>query len=702
MSILIANEICFSYEKSKDQILKNVSFVIEKGSYTAIVGSNGSGKSTLARILCGLEQSYTGTLKIEQGYKIGLVFQSPKNQIVSGVVSRDTAFGPQNLGLKDSEVELRTIECLNIVDLLDKATSSSSALSLGQTQKLALSGMLALWPEILILDESVSMLDPESRKDIFEFLEYWNKSGNTIIHITHEEDAINHAENVLLLEKGQVLYYGKKTAFLQKEEFTKNIFGPKLQINPRKKIDSECVLSFSDVCFEYDKKNRIENINFSLQKGTITALTGPSGAGKSTILEVTAGLLEKKSGQIKCNSKPLLVQQNSQAALFEKFAADDVAFGPRNNGLSGKSLKTCVKESMQIVNLPFEEFADRHTFLLSGGEQRRLSIAGIIAMNQDIILFDEPTAGLDGNSRYKIMMMMKQLAEQGKTILFSTHHKDEADFADREICIQNGQIYSDSNKVQNESNNLQDFVPYSSTKLLQKLNVATSSFAGTEKNQKSKYSKLPSVARILIFLVLFVLSLIFRNPWICGSMLLVTLIYSVIAGFSIKRFLVSCVKIMPFLLIFAVFQMIFHPSIPGEPTFTSWKWFLVTPSKLMFCFTTILRTLSALGCISAFFVSTPEYDLIDGLKKLLKPLNLLKIPVKYFILIMEIIFRFIPLLVEEASCIIKTQLIRGALGQKKGKLARIKAMIPLVVPLIIQTLKRSEALADAITMRYFK
>ena len=83
--------------------------------------------------------------------------------------------------------------------------------------------MLALWPEILILDESVSMLDPESRKDIFEFLEYWNKSGNTIIHITHEEDAINHAENVLLLEKGQVLYYGKKTAFLQKEEFTKNI-----------------------------------------------------------------------------------------------------------------------------------------------------------------------------------------------------------------------------------------------------------------------------------------------------------------------------------------------------------------------------------------------------------------------------------------------------------------------------------------------
>lgn len=123
---------------------------------------------------------------------------------------------------------------------------------------------------------------------------------------------------------------------------------------------------------------------------------------------------------------------------------------------------------------------------------------------------------------------------------------------------------------------------------------------------------------------------------------------------------------------------------------------------MFLCLESILRTISALSCISAFFVSTPEYDLIDGLKKLLQPLNLIKIPVRYFILIVEIIFRFIPLLVDEASSIIKTQLIRGGLGQQKGKMARIKAIIPLIVPLVIQTIKRSESLADAITMRYFK
>ena len=142
--------------------------------------------------------------------------------------------------------------------------------------------------------------------------------------------------------------------------------------------------------------------------------------------------------------------------------------------------------------------------------------------------------------------------------------------------------------------------------------------------------------------------------------------------------------------------------MPGEVHYTEWKWFLITPSKLLFCLAGILRTDSALVCLSAFFVSTPEYDLIDGLNVLLFPLKLIKIPVRYLILIIEIIFRFIPVLMDEASSIIKTQAIRGGLGQVKGKMAKIKAIIPLIVPLIIQSVKKSESLADAITMRYFK
>ena len=148
--------------------------------------------------------------------------------------------------------------------------------------------------------------------------------------------------------------------------------------------------------------------------------------------------------------------------------------------------------------------------------------------------------------------------------------------------------------------------------------------------------------------------------------------------------------------------MIFHPALPDEVRFTTWRWFTVTPSKILFCLAAILRTDAALACISGFFVSTPEYDLMDGLNILLTPLRLLHVPVRYLILIIEIIFRFIPLLVDEAVSILKTQTIRGGLGNVKGKLAKIRAVLPLIVPLIIQSIKRSEALADAITMRCFK
>ena len=199
--------------------------------------------------------------------------------------------------------------------------------------------------------------------------------------------------------------------------------------------------------------------------------------------------------------------------------------------------------------------------------------------------------------------------------------------------------------------------------------------------------------RILLFLALFVLSLVFKTTTACASMLLLAVIYCLFANFSLKKIISSLFKILPFLCFFAIFQLVFRPALPDEIRYTSWRFLTITPSKLWFCLNSILRTYASLLCVCAFFVSTPEYDLIDGLKKLL--------PFRSLILILELIFRFIPLLVDEAADIIKTQIIRGGLGKVKGKLARIKAVIPLIVPLVIRTVKRSEILADAIVMRCF-
>lgn len=709
MSIISVKELTFSYDSVK--VLDNLSFSIEKGSYTAIVGSNGSGKSTLCKLLCGLLKNQKGDILIDEQARTGLVFQSPKDQIVSTIVYRDTAFGPQSLKLPKSEIELRCIECLNVTGILHKAQKSTSSISLGQTQKVALSGILAINPDILILDEAVSMLDADARKSIFEFLTYWHNRGNTIIHITHDMEAIKEADLIIGLDKGQLFFNGTKEDFFKNDELVEKVSGPvlpsKLQFIEGDKF-TEPVLSFKDVNFSYakdDEKSAVHNIDFTLYKGTVTALTGPSGAGKSTILELASGLLlPQNANSIKSSAKPSLAFQNCANALFEGFAADDVAFGPRNRGIKGKELKERVAAAMEKVNLPIKEFGEKHPQHLSGGQQRRLAIAGIIALNSDIMLFDEPSAGLDGNSRYEVMELMKSLAKEGKTVLFSTHQKDEAMFADREIRVEEGRIVFDSIRTLElpEGENLPVMEPYESTKLLENLRKTGSSLSGETKKKKSPVEKLPSIIRILLFALLFIASLALRKPLFCSLITAACIIYAKLCGLPLKKLLKSFLVVLPFLIFFSLFQIIFQPALETEVHFTNWKWFMVTPSKILFCMCSIFRTFSAMAVISGFFISTSEFELIDGLRILLYPLELIRIPVRYFILIIEIIFRFIPLLIDEAYSIMKTQIMRGGLGKIKGKMAKVRAIIPLFVPLTIQTIRRSEALADALTMRCFK
>ena len=711
MSVITVKNLNFKYPQNHKAALFDVSFGIEKGSYVAIVGYNGCGKSTLARLLCGLMQPDSGTIEIEEDNRIGIVFQAPKDQLVSGLVSRDTAFGPQNLGLPASEVELRVIESLNIVDMLDRASSSTSALSLGQTQKIALSGVIALRPEILILDEAVSMLDPQSRAEILDFIRYWHKCGNTIIQITHDLEVLKDADTVLGMEEGRVVFYGTQRAFLENKENVRRLCGEERAGLAEKEIS----LSLQNLNYTHDGSHGVFDINLDFYKGSLTALTGASGAGKSTLMELCAGLLIPQSGEIKLGGaagkvasegRPVIAQQNAQAALFEPFAADDVAFGARNRGLSGKQLVERVKTCMNEAALPFEQFGERRTFELSGGEQRRLAIAGILALDADVIMFDEPTAGLDSRAREEVMKLLQRLAAEGKTVIFSTHKRDEADFADREITITNGRVTADTKEQGREEVGALKpaavLEPSSSAGLISGLKNLSLGLSRWRRQKKTPVEKLAPAIRILLFVALFACSLAVRPLWLCALALLTGMIYCMLCGFSLKRLLIASLKILPFLLFFSIFQMIFHPALPDEARYTSWKWFMVTPSKLLFCLAAIIRTDAALAFISGFFVSTPEYDLMDGLNVLLTPLRLCRLPVRYLILVIEIIFRFIPLLVDEAVSILKTQAIRGGLGQVKGKLAKIKAVLPLIVPLIIQTIKRSEALADAITMRCFK
>lgn len=223
MSQIVLKGVSYSYslgEGGSLKALKNLSFSVEKGEFVALVGMNGSGKSTLAKLLNGLFMPSNGevlidglsTSKEENTFeirkKVGVVFQNPDNQMVATIIEDDVAFGPENIGVPREEIVQRVNDALEQVDMLEYRTRSASKLSGGQKQRIAIAGVLAMCPEILVLDESTSMLDPNGRKEIMAIAKRLNEQGITVINITHNMEEAVLADRVIVLRKGRIAIDG--------------------------------------------------------------------------------------------------------------------------------------------------------------------------------------------------------------------------------------------------------------------------------------------------------------------------------------------------------------------------------------------------------------------------------------------------------------------------------------------------------------
>lgn len=220
MSVLQVQNVSYSYDKRKNA-LSGVTFSVEKGEYVAVIGHNGSGKSTLAKLLNGLLIPDSGSVTVcgfssekkdecfEIRKRVGVVFQNPDNGIVASIVEDDIAFGPENLGVLRKEIGERIEFALNAVGMKEYANASPSRLSGGQKQRVAIAGVLALKPEILVLDESTAMLDPKGRKEILSVAEKLNKEqGVTIITVTHYMDEAAKADRIIVLSDGKIVKEG--------------------------------------------------------------------------------------------------------------------------------------------------------------------------------------------------------------------------------------------------------------------------------------------------------------------------------------------------------------------------------------------------------------------------------------------------------------------------------------------------------------
>ncbi len=711
MSFISIKNLKFSYSASNIKAIDDISLSIEKGEYVAILGNNGSGKSTLARLIFGFLEATEGTIEIAQSEKpIGFVQQNPKYQIIAGTVEKDTAFGPENLGLPEVEIKTRTQNCLKQVELLEKATEKTNSLSLGQTQKLALSGILALEPDLLILDEAVSMIDPITRRQILELLEKLNKNGTTIIHISHDLDEAFMAKRIIAMDDGKIIFDGGKEEFRNEQnilnkifyDFDLNVYNRKVHKNQQSQTKNEVSLVFENINFEYKKDLPVlKNISLAFEKGTITAVMGKSGSGKSTLFEVGASLLEQSSGKIYSIAKPSLALQDAESALFESVAADDVAYGPENIGLQGEELKNRVKQAMDVCSIPFDKYKDRPIQNMSGGEKRKLALAGIIAMDSPIIFFDEPGAALDPKSRGQFFGLLQKLSQQGKTIIFSTHRMEEAMAADRIIRLHDGKLSSDSNpvKIPIDKSNFTENDRYKNYSSL--LNNLRNVSLGEYCKKNSLMHNLFPGAKILVFLAVLIATLAFQNiqllTFACG----ISFLYGILAKYPIGKLLARILKMTPWILLFFAFQVLLFKVAPEDKILWEWNFIKLTQVKLFLGIRMLLHFIGAMVSISVFAYTIEETELVDGMKFVLYPLEKLKFNTKIITVLILIVMRFIPILTEVASHIVKTQIIREGIKSAKGFMGKIKAIMPIIIPLILQTIKRSENLSEALEARYF-
>lgn len=541
--IIKCENVTFNYAGSERPALNGVDFFVKRGEFVSVIGHNGSGKSTLARLLNGLLEADSGNISvlgmdvsdgknvIEIRKHVGIVFQNPDNQTVASIVEDDIAFGPENIGIEREEIGRRIDWALSAVGMNDYRTATPARLSGGQKQRIAVAGVLAIKPDVLILDESTAMLDPKGRREVIEVVKKLNEEeGMTIILITHFMEEALLADRTIVMNKGEIALEGTPEQIFESGETleTFNLSLPRIAVianNLRaagmdikdvlrpEELAAEILKNFNnrgiyagqssknvkngvqnvkewdidinDLTYTYSKKSpfaakALNGVNLHIGEGEFFGIIGHTGSGKSTLIQHLNALIKlpqaekryrkkriKKGqpapviphisvgqfdlGNKKCDFKALrasvgMVFQYPEYQLFAESVFADVAFGLKNfnKKLSAEEIEQAVKSSIEIVGLNYEEVKNKSPFDLSGGQKRRVAIAGVIVTKPHILILDEPAAGLDPKGKNEIMELLHKLhREWCKTVIIVSHDMDEvADNCTQAAVISNGKVFA--------------------------------------------------------------------------------------------------------------------------------------------------------------------------------------------------------------------------------------------------------------------
>ncbi len=483
---LAIQDLTFRYRSRPEPALRDISFTVGQGELLLIAGASGCGKTTLIRCINGLvPRSYKGDLEgqialageategrslAQISQHVGTVLQDPERQILGTKVYAEVAFGLENLGLPRTEIWERVngaLERLGISHLRDRETFSLSG---GEKQKAALAGVLAMQPSLLLLDEPLASLDPASGREALALFRRLADEGIAICLVEHRvEDALEiEPDRVLYMVEGQIAYLGSPSGLMAEVDYhqvklpapvvmERAAGAPPREFVPAVQPDGrEPLVIFEGVSFGYGDEGPqvIHDVDLTIRRGDIIALLGPNGAGKTTLVKHAIGLLKPDGGQVRVageDTRALSVAeiahtmgyvfQSPSHMLFAPTVKEELAFGPRNLGYTEGEIATGVEEAIETVNLSgMEEYPP---LALSFGQQKRVSIAAILAMRSKILVMDEPTAGQDYANYMAFMDTILQMPGF-QAVLFITHDLDLAiTYANRVVLMSDGRIAAD-------------------------------------------------------------------------------------------------------------------------------------------------------------------------------------------------------------------------------------------------------------------
>jgi len=489
-SPLVIQNLSFKYRNRPNLALQNISFELGLGEILLVAGASGCGKTTLIRTINGLTpRSYKGELgghilvhgqdtvnwplpKISQA--VGTVLQDPERQILGIKVINEVAFGLENLGLPRPEIIQRADEALAYLKISHLRDRETFHLSGGEKQKVALAGVLAMRPGIILLDEPLASLDPASALETLAMVRWIANEGLSVLLVEHRvEDVLKIApDRIMFMMNGEIRYLGdpmglvnvvdyrevKLPAQMIAQKAASEPPPPDIQVMPKlagQNITQAPLVRFENVAFAYDADlDVLHGITLDIRRGDVIAVLGPNGAGKTTFVKHAIGLLKPKAGRVLVDGRDTreasvaevakvigYVFQSPSHMLFAPTVREELAFGPTNLRHPPKEIEKEVKEALQIVNLVDKE--QDSPLALSFGQQKRVTIAAILAMRSRILVMDEPTAGQDYKNYLNFMDAILQLSSF-EAILFITHDVDLAViYANRVILIADGRVAAD-------------------------------------------------------------------------------------------------------------------------------------------------------------------------------------------------------------------------------------------------------------------